>query len=349
MEKSILDKKNIIIAGPCSAESEEQLIRTALELKQTKKVDVLRAGIWKPRTNPGYFEGVGTKGLSWLLEAKKVTGLPTAVEVATPKHVEDALAFDTDILWIGARTTVNPFSVQEIANALKGTKTEILIKNPVSADIKLWIGALERIQKSGIENIGLIHRGFTSIDETELRNSPLWQIPIEMKRLFPNIPLICDPSHIAGNKEYIQSISQKSIDLAYDGLMIESHFNPEIALTDKAQQVTPYELLNIIEHLQYKSDNEQSIDYQKDLEVLRSEIDSIDNQILQLLSNRMNVSKNIGILKKNNNVTVFQANRWNEILQKTIQKGKKHQLSTDFLYNYMEQIHLESIRIQNLD
>ena len=227
--EEILHRKGLIIAGPCSVESEEQLLTTALQLAETGKVNILRAGIWKPRTNPGGFEGLGTKSLPWLLKAKQVSGLPTAVEVATSKHVEDALSFDVDVLWIGARTSVNPFSVQNIADALKGTDIPVLIKNPVNPDLKLWIGAVERIQKAGVKTIGLIHRGFSAYGNTEYRNSPIWQIPIEMKRHFPELPMICDPSHICGNRDGLLSVSQKSIDLDYDGLIIESHYDPEIA------------------------------------------------------------------------------------------------------------------------
>ena len=222
--KELIKKQNLVIAGPCSVETNGQLLRTAFELKETGKVDILRAGIWKPRTNPGHFEGIGTKGLAWLLDVKKQTGLPTAVEVATAKHVEDALSFETDVLWIGARTSVNPFSVQEIAEALKGTDTTVLIKNPVNADLKLWIGAIERLQKVGINSIGLIHRGFTSYGTSEFRNEPIWQIPIEMKRLFPDIPLICDPSHICGKRDTLLSISQKDqkyIHLLFQAVTLE--------------------------------------------------------------------------------------------------------------------------------
>ena len=346
--KELIKKQNLVIAGPCSVETNGQLLRTAFELKETGKVDILRAGIWKPRTNPGHFEGIGTKGLAWLLDVKKQTGLPTAVEVATAKHVEDALSFETDVLWIGARTSVNPFSVQEIAEALKGTDTTVLIKNPVNADLKLWIGAIERLQKVGINSVGLIHRGFTSYGTTEYRNEPIWQIPIEMKRLFPEIPLICDPSHICGKRETLLSISQKSIDLAYNGLMIESHYDPSIALTDKEQQVSTIELVNLLNALKWKNSSSNEDNFKLNLENLRLEIDSIDQKLLSLLADRMKIAKNIGEIKKQNNVTVLQSNRWNDILESTINKAKNLNLNDEFVKSYMEAIHIESIRIQNI-
>lgn len=346
--KNLIKKQNLIIAGPCSVESNGQLLRTAYELKETGKVDILRAGIWKPRTNPGQFEGIGTKGLSWLLEVKKQVGLPSAVEVATAKHVEDALAFETDILWIGARTSVNPFSVQEIAEALKGTDTTVLIKNPINPDLKLWAGAIERLQKAGIDSLGLIHRGFSSYGETEYRNAPIWQIPIEMKRLFPDIPMICDPSHICGKRETLLEIAQKSIDLAYNGLMIESHYDPSIALTDKDQQLNTVDLIKLIDSIQWKSTSANNGLFSSDLDKLRIDIDSIDQKILTLLAERMTISKDIGSIKKESKVTVLQSNRWNEILNTTMKKAEHLNLNQEFVKNYMDAIHTESIRIQNI-
>jgi chorismate mutase len=344
---NLIYKKGLVLAGPCSAESEEQLLRTAIELSHTKKVDVLRAGIWKPRTNPGSFEGNGIKALPWLLKAKKITGLQTAVEVATAKHVEDALSFEVDVLWIGARTTVNPFSVQQIADALKGTKQTVLIKNPVNPDIKLWIGAIERLQKSGITDIGLIHRGFTSYGNTEYRNVPIWQIPIEMKRLFPDMPLICDPSHICGNRTGLLSVSQKSVDLDYDGLMIESHYNPDLALTDKQQQLTPEDLNYLLEAIIRKNSSSNEAAFVKQLDYLREQINHLDEELISLISNRMNVAKQIGEIKKNSQVTVLQSSRYNEVLERAIKKGEQVGLSHEFIKNYLEAIHIESIRIQN--
>ncbi len=337
----------MLISGPCSAETEKQLVDTALQLKETGLVDYLRAGIWKPRTNPGGYEGAGIKGLSWLLNAKKETGLKTATEVATGKHVEDSLNFEVDLLWIGARTSVNPFSVQQVADALKGTNAMVYIKNPVNPDIKLWIGALERIQKAGIMNVGLIHRGFSSYGNTEFRNAPLWQIPIEMKRLFPEIPMICDPSHITGDRTRIFEISQKSLDLDYDGLIIESHISPDDAWTDKAQQITPKQLQTGYENLVLKSKSTDILDFQLQLDELRQQINFHDDELLSLIRSRMNIAEKIGELKKNNQVTVLQNNRWNEILLKSIDKGTKLNLSEEFVRSVMELLHVESIRLQN--
>ena len=347
-KNNIINKEKLIIAGPCSAESEEQLLKTATELKSTGIVDVLRAGIWKPRTNPGGFEGPGTRGLAWLSKAKDLTGLKIATEVANDKHVEDALHFNVDILWIGARTTVNPFSVQNIADALKGTKATVLIKNPVNPDIKLWIGAIERLQKVGIENIGLIHRGFSSYGNTQYRNAPIWQIPIEMKRLFPEIPMICDPSHICGNRTNLQEISQISLDLDYRGLIIESHTNPDEAWTDKEQQITPNVLKEIYNQLIWKSSSTNQSGYLQELAALREQINLYDDDLLRLISSRMKVSEKIGKLKRDNAVTVLQSSRWNEILERMLQKGEKLDLSNDFIKAYMEALHVESIRIQEL-
>lgn len=347
MKTNIINKKGLVIAGPCSAETEEQLLNTALALKQTEKVDVLRAGIWKPRTNPGYFEGVGTIGLSWLLKAKQQTGLQTAVEVATAKHVEDAMSFDVDVLWIGARTTVNPFSVQQVADALKGSKQTVLIKNPVNADTKLWIGAIERLQKVGIENIGLIHRGFTAYGNTEYRNPPMWQIPIEMKRLFPELPMICDPSHICGNRTGLQTISQKAVDLDYDGLIIESHIDPDNALTDKQQQITPKELGALLQQMIWKKSTSDEEVFLQKLERHREQINHLDEELLSLISNRMKIAKEIGEIKRNNKITVLQSSRYTEILDRAIRKGSQVGLSEDFIKTYLEAIHIESIRIQN--
>jgi chorismate mutase len=345
--ENLIYKKGLIIAGPCSVESEQQLLHTASELASLKKVDILRAGIWKPRTNPGGFEGIGTKGLAWLLKAKHLTGLKTAVEVATAKHVEDALSFDVDVLWIGARTTVNPFSIQQLADALKGTKTTVLIKNPVNPDSKLWIGAIERLQKVGIENIGLIHRGFTSYGNTEYRNVPMWQIPIEMKRLFPYLPLISDPSHICGNRTGLYAVAQKSVDLDYDGLMIESHFDPDSALTDKNQQITPDELGKLLEKIIWKKNYSSEGEFTNKLESLREQINYLDEELISLISDRMKVAKEIGNIKKQSKVTILQTARYNEIIERALQKAKRVELSEEFMKTYMEAIHIESIRIQN--
>ena len=285
--------------------------------------------------------------MPWLLKAKQLTGLPTAVEVATSKHVEDALSFDVDVLWIGARTSVNPFSVQNIADALKGTNIPVLIKNPVNPDLKLWIGAVERIQKAGVKTIGLIHRGFSSYGNTEYRNSPIWQIPIEMKRHFPDLPMICDPSHICGNRDGLLSVAQKSIDLDYDGLIIESHYNPDIALTDKNQQLKPKDLEKLLGNLEWKQRSSAEKNYLQKLEELREQINLIDDDLIQQISKRMEIAKEIGGLKKENKVTILQPNRYNEIIEKAIKKAATKGLSEDFIKTYMEALHIESIRIQN--
>jgi len=345
--ENLLNKRGLIIAGPCSAENEEQLLQTAKELSENGNTDILRAGVWKPRTNPGGFEGAGTKALAWLLKAKKETGLPTATEIATARHTEDALCFDTDVLWIGARTTVNPFSVQQIADALRGTDQMILIKNPVNPDIKLWAGAIERLQKTGINKLGLIHRGFSSYGNTEYRNVPMWQIPIEMKRLFPRIPMYCDPSHICGNTENLCAVSQKSMDLDYDGLMIESHCDPLNALTDKQQQVTPRELKELLKKIKWKKPESEEIDFRRQLENLREQINYMDEELITLIGQRMNVAEEIGELKKNGGITVLQTARFSEIIQRTSLKGKQVGLSEEFIHSLISAIHVESIRKQN--
>jgi chorismate mutase len=343
----LLHKKHLLIAGPCSAETPEQLIQTATQIAANGKTDVLRAGIWKPRTRPGSFEGVGVKGLPWLLEAKKITGLPVAVEVATAKQVEDSLQFEVDILWLGARTTVNPFSVQELADALRGVDVPVLIKNPVNADIDLWIGAVERISNAGIKDIGLIHRGFSSYGNTEYRNAPMWQLAIEMKRRNKNLPIICDPSHICGKRDNLLEISQRAIDLDYDGLMIETHLDPDSAWSDAKQQVTPARLMEILEQIIWKNETVNEAGYLNALMKLREQINHIDDELLQLLSQRMKIADHIGVFKKQNNVTVLQTNRWNEILERAINKGDALGLSKEFITKYFDAVHLESISHQN--
>lgn len=347
MGNKLLEKKGLIIAGPCSAESEEQLICTAKEIAKIKGVNILRAGIWKPRTNPGGFEGVGTKGLAWLDQAKKETGLLTATEVATTKHVEDALHFGVDVLWIGARTSVNPFSVQSIADVLRGTNKTVLIKNPVNPDLKLWIGAVERIQQVGITDIGLIHRGFTSCGNKEYRNTPMWHIPMELKRIFPTMPMVCDPSHITGNRNTIEMIAQKSLNLNYDGLMIETHYNPDEAWTDKDQQVSPQKLDEILSSLNWKNSEYYTSDFEKKLEILRDQINNFDDELLSLIHSRMLVAENIGTIKSENDLTVLQNNRWSLILERMINQSQSTKLSKNFVRSLMELLHAESIRIQN--
>ncbi len=340
-------KRPIIISGPCSAESEEQVLQTAQQLADTGKVDVLRAGIWKPRTKPGLFEGIGVKGLPWLVSAKKQTGLPIAVEVATDKHVEDALQFDIDILWIGARTTVNPFSVQEVADALRGTNVPVLIKNPINPDLELWSGAIERLQKAGVKEIGMIHRGFSNYGNMEYRNAPMWHLPIEMKRRFPDMLLVCDPSHICGNRLMLQSVAQKAIDLDFGGLMLESHVDPDNAWSDAKQQVTPERLKEILESLVWRSENTTKEEFVTALATLREQINHIDDELMTLIGQRMKVADKIGTYKRDNNITILQTNRWNEILDKAVSKGELLGLSKEFIVRYFDAVHLESISHQN--
>ena len=347
MVSELWNKRPIIISGPCSAETEYQVLETATRLANTGKVDMLRAGIWKPRTKPGLFEGIGTNGLPWLLQAKKITGLPTTVEVATAKHVEDALQFEVDVLWIGARTTVNPFSVQEIADALRGVDIPVLIKNPVHPDLELWSGGIERIQHSGIKNIGMIHRGFSSYGNTEFRNAPMWHLPIEMKRRFPGMLLLCDPSHICGNRMNLQSVAQKSIDLDFSGLMIESHIDPDNAWSDAKQQVTPENLAGIIDALIWRYEQTDATEFITALATLREQINQLDDELLTLLGQRMKIADRIGSYKKDNKIIILQTNRWNEILERAYQKGESLGLSKEFITRYFDAVHLESIHHQN--
>ncbi|MBL0146532.1 MAG: bifunctional 3-deoxy-7-phosphoheptulonate synthase/chorismate mutase type II [Chitinophagaceae bacterium] len=341
------NKRPLIISGPCSAETEEQVLETAARLAKTGKVDVLRAGIWKPRTKPGLFEGIGTKGLAWLANAKKITGLPITVEVATAKHVEDALQFDVDMLWIGARTTVNPFSVQEVADALRGANVPVLIKNPINPDLELWTGGIERLQQVGVKDVGMIHRGFSSYGNTEYRNAPMWHLPIEMKRRFAGMPLICDPSHICGNRQMLQSVAQKSIDLDFDGIMIESRIDPDNAWSDAKQQVAPEVLVEILDALIWRSENTDEKEFVTALASLREQINQLDDELMTILGQRMKIADKIGEYKKNNNITILQTNRWNEILEKAFAKGDKLGLSKEFITKYFDAIHLESINHQN--
>ncbi|SIT33990.1 3-deoxy-D-arabinoheptulosonate-7-phosphate synthase [Filimonas lacunae] len=340
-------KRPLIIAGPCSAETEEQVLQTATELQKTGKVDIMRAGIWKPRTRPGSFEGIGTKGLPWLQQAKKITGMPVAVEVATAKQVEDALHFDVDVAWIGARTTVNPFSVQEIADALRGVDIPVLIKNPINPDLELWLGAVERIAKAGIKQIGLIHRGFSSYGNTEYRNAPMWHLAIEMKRRYPELMIINDPSHICGRRDILQDVAQKAIDLDFDGLIIESHIDPDNAWSDAKQQITPARLGEMLDNITWRKEDSSSEEYHAALEKLRQQINHLDDELMQILGQRMKVAEKIGQYKKDNNITILQTNRWNEILERAYAKGDKQGLSKEFITKYFDAVHMESINHQN--
>lgn len=335
----------VVIAGPCSAETEEQVLKIAHSLKNTD-VSFFRAGIWKPRTRPGMFEGVGALGLQWLQRVKEETGLKTATEVANKDHVKLALEHDIDMLWIGARSTVSPFIIQEIADELEGTDKIILVKNPVNPDLPLWIGALERLQRAGIKNLGVIHRGFSTYEKTKYRNIPEWQLVIELQNKFPNLPIICDPSHITGKRDLIFDVSQTALDLNFEGLMIETHCNPDAAWSDAAQQVTPERLVEIMNDLRIRKTSTSEEDYVSQLGNLRSRIDIIDEQLLDLLKKRMDIADEIGALKKTNNVAILQNTRWHEILGKMILEGEQHNLSEEFVIQVFKAIHQESINRQ---
>lgn len=336
----------LIISGPCSAETEEQLLTTAHLLAATGKIQVLRAGIWKPRTRPGEFEGIGSIGLEWLKKAKAETGLPTATEVANAKHVEEALAAGVDILWVGARSTVNPFTVQEIADALKGVDIPVLVKNPVNPDLQLWAGALERINKAGITKLGAIHRGFSSFEKSSFRNEPMWELAIQLKTLCPELPIINDPSHICGNRELIPYIAQKALDLDMQGLMIESHLDPSIAWTDAKQQVTPAALAELVDRLSLRQADSKNEEFNDKLADLRKQIDKIDDTIIQKLGERMAIVQKIGEFKRDNEVTILQTSRWDEIIKKRTAFAKALKLDTAFTEKFLELVHGESIRKQ---
>jgi len=345
--EALLQKRPLIISGPCSAETEEQVIQTATRLAATGKVDILRAGIWKPRTRPGSFEGIGTKGLPWLQQAKKESGLPVAIEVATAKQVEDALHFGVDVLWIGARTTVNPFSVQDVADALKGADVPVFIKNPINPDLELWIGAAERVANAGIKNIGLIHRGFSSYGNTEYRNAPMWHLAIEMKRRNPGMLMINDPSHICGRRDILMDVAQKAIDLDFDGLIIESHIDPDNAWSDAKQQVTPERLGEMIGSIIWRTEEIDSEELHAVMEKMRQQINQLDDELLQLIGQRMKVADKIGQYKKDNNITILQTNRWNAILERAYARGEKLGLGKEFITKYFDAVHMESINHQN--
>lgn len=344
-----LDNMNLshplVIAGPCSAETEDQVLKIAHELKDSD-VSIFRAGIWKPRTRPGGFEGVGAIGLKWLQKAKAETGLLMAVEVANATHVKLALEHNIDVLWIGARTTVNPFAVQEIADALQNTDKIVLVKNPVNPDLALWIGGVERLHNAGIKNLGVIHRGFSTYEKTKYRNIPEWQIAIELQSRFPDLPLICDPSHITGKRDMIQEVSQQALNLNYDGLIIETHNDPDNAWSDAAQQVTPSALKQIFENLKVKKMSTEEDDFNSEMAKLRANIDIADSKLLEIIGNRMRIAEQIGALKKDKNVAVLQNKRWNEILGKMILEGEQKGLSEEFILKLFKAIHQESIAHQ---
>lgn len=338
-------KHPLVIAGPCSAETEEQVLQIATELKNSD-VTIFRAGIWKPRTRPGGFEGVGAVGLKWLQKAKESTGLLMAIEVASAAHVKLALDHDIDVLWIGARTTVNPFAVQEIAEALEGTDKIVLIKNPVNPDLSLWIGGLERLYNANIKKLGVIHRGFSTYEKTKYRNNPEWQIAIDLQNRFPDLPLICDPSHITGKRSMIKEVAQQALDLNYDGLMIETHCDPDNAWSDAAQQITPSVLKQLFLDLKVRKTTDDANDYNQRMTTLRMQIDGYDEKLLEIIGNRMQIVDQIGMLKKEKNVAILQNQRWNEILLKMTTEGKEMGLSPAFIMQLFKAIHQESINHQ---
>ena len=338
--------KPLIIAGPCSAETEEQVMAVAAQVAALG-IQVFRAGIWKPRTRPSAFEGVGSEGLAWMRRVKEETGMKVAVEVANVKHVYDALKSGIDVLWIGARTTANPFAVQEIADSLRGVDITVLVKNPVNPDVELWIGALERMSAAGITHIGAVHRGFSSYGKSAYRNDPHWQIPIELRRRIPGLPIINDPSHISGKRDLIMDLCQTAIDLDFDGLIVETHCDPDHALSDSAQQITPQHLDYIIKNLVLR---QQNVDHKNavTLEELRMQIDKLDDEVLQLMEQRMNVSEKIGLFKREHNITILQSSHWNKLLKKRINAGLSKGLSEEFVQKIYSAIHEESIQHQKV-
>ncbi len=335
----------LVIAGPCSAESEEQVLETARQLALLPEVKVYRAGLWKPRTRPGSFEGVGEKGLPWLKKVKTLTGLKTAVEVARPAHVESALRYDVDILWLGARTVVSPFVVQELAEALRGVPVTVMVKNPIIPDLKLWIGALERVNAVGVKSLLAIHRGFHYFEKSPFRNAPMWEIPIELKRLVPQLPIVTDPSHICGRRDLLQEIAQKAIDLEMDGLMLEVHEDPSKALTDAAQQISPATLKELLSSLVLRKRTGNPA-FESRLEALRTEIDKLDGELLQILAKRLEIIDEIGDYKRRNNITILQMKRWAGIITDRLSIGLHLGLDEGFLKKMLELIHKESIQRQ---
>jgi chorismate mutase len=341
------EPKPSVVAGPCSAESEEQVMETAKGLKEMG-INVFRAGIWKPRTHPGCFEGVGAVGLKWLQRVQKEYGLKVVTEVAGEKHVAECLKHGVDMVWLGARTTANPFLVQEIADALKGTDIPVLVKNPVNADLDLWIGALERLSRAGIKKLGVIHRGFSTFDKIKYRNDPQWQVAIELRSRYPELPFFVDPSHMGGSRDYIHEISQRSLDLGFEGLMIESHCNPAVALSDAKQQLTPDELSDLLYNQVVVRDKDSDApQWKENIDQLRAKIDVIDENIVYALGSRMNISRKIGEYKKENNIAIIQTARWDKVFSKVLEKGKEYGLSEKFLSDVFTAIHEASVEVQN--
>ena len=336
----------MVIAGPCSAESEEQVMETARDLA-ARGIHVFRAGIWKPRTHPGSFEGVGTPGLKWLKRVKEETGMKVCTEVASAKHVYECLKYGIDMLWVGARTTANPFLMQEMSDALQDTDIPILVKNPVNPDLDLWIGALERLNQAGVRKLGVIHRGFSATDSAPYRNVPGWQIAVELRTRFPDLPFFADPSHMGGDRKYLLELSQRAMDLGLEGLMIESHCNPAVALSDAKQQLTPPDLLNLLESLVIREKDSGDKEYREGIDQLRAQIDIIDENLLYSFGSRMGVSKKIGIYKRNHNVAIIQTSRWDQVLEGMKEKARKYGLSEKFVEDVFNAIHEESVRVQN--
>ena len=336
-----------VIAGPCSAETVEQIMETAKGLKELG-INVFRAGIWKPRTHPGSFEGIGTEGLGWLQQIKKEYGLKVSTEVASEKHVYECIKFGVDLVWLGARTTANPFLVQEIADALKGTDIPVLVKNPVNPDLDLWIVALERLNRAGVKKLGVIHRGFSTFEKIKYRNDPQWQVAIELRSRYPELPFFVDPSHLGGSKDYIREISQRSLDLGFEGLMIESHCNPSCAWSDAKQQLTPPELSDLLyNQITVRDADSDSPQWKENIDQLRAKIDVIDENLLYTLASRMKVSRQIGQYKKDNNIAILQTSRWDAILAKVVEKGKEYDLPEKFLTAVFNAIHEASVEVQN--
>jgi chorismate mutase len=343
----LTSKKPIIISGPCSAETLEQTLATAQALAASGKVDIFRAGVWKPRTKPGMFEGNGEKALPWLVEVKNATGLPVATEVANAKHVEAALKYGVDLLWIGARTTSNPFSVQEVAEAIGGADVPVLVKNPMNADVELWNGAVERLAARGVKRLGLIHRGFSGYGSSQYRNTPMWHLALEIMKRLPELPIFCDPSHICGNRTGLLEVSQQAADLNFNGLMLESHVTPDSAWSDAKQQVTPERLTELLDSVIWRAEGSDSVAYQTSLDELRGVIDRLDDEILKLLSRRMEAAEGIGRIKRENNVMILQVSRWNQVVERVLARSEELGPSQDFLKIILEAIHIESINKQN--
>lgn len=336
-----------VVAGPCSAETEEQVMETAKGLKELG-INVFRAGIWKPRTHPGCFEGIGNEGLKWFQRVKKEYGLKVSTEVASERHVYECLKHGVDLLWLGARTTANPFLVQEIADALEGADVPVLVKNPVNADLDLWIGALERLNRAGVKKLGVIYRGFSTFDKIKYRNDPQWQIAIELRSRYPELPFFVDPSHMGGSREYVQEISQRSLDLGFEGLMIESHCNPSAAWSDAKQQLVPEDLRDLLYNkLTVRDDDSDSPEWKENIDQLRAKIDVIDENLLYALGSRMKISRQIGEYKRDNNIAIIQASRWDILLGKVVEKGKEYGLTEKFLNDVFNAIHEASVEIQN--